>query len=364
MSGPAPSLAAAAVFVTDAAGRWAFAPEVAIGLTLAVLAVCVATLAATNISPDVVLLGGLVVLAAARVVPVADALSGFGNAGLATVAVLFVVAEGLRQTGAVDFVGRRMLGTPGSRGSAVARVAVPSAVLSAFLNNTAVVATALPVVGDWARKHRISPSHLLMPLSFATVLGGMCTLVGTSTLLVLDGEWKRWAAGRDVPRPDGLGLFEIGWIGVPAAAIGLVVLILASGRLLPARKVLERELTALGLEREEISIRMTGCPNGCARPYTAELAFVGRSLDKYNVYVGGAFEGTRLVTEYAEMVSGSELVRAVTPLLNFWREARNEGERFGDFCHRVGIEGLREHAAGTENATTENATTKHKVVSA
>jgi sulfite reductase (ferredoxin) len=79
-----------------------------------------------------------------------------------------------------------------------------------------------------------------------------------------------------------------------------------SERMLPGViDVLEKELAALGLASEEISIRMTGCPNGCARPYTAELAFVGKSLDKYNVYVGGAFEGTRLVTQYAEMVAGA-----------------------------------------------------------
>jgi sulfite reductase (ferredoxin) len=120
-----------------------------------------------------------------------------------------------------------------------------------------------------------------------------------------------------------------------------------SERMLPGViDVLEKELAALGLAGDEISIRMTGCPNGCARPYTAELAFVGKSLDKYNVYVGGSFEGTRLVSEYAEMVSGGDLVATVTPLLRFWREARRQGERFGDFCHRVGLEGLRDYAAG------------------
>ena len=120
-----------------------------------------------------------------------------------------------------------------------------------------------------------------------------------------------------------------------------------SERMLPGvLDKLETELTKLGLEREEISIRMTGCPNGCARPYTAELAFVGRSLDKYNVYVGGSFEGTRLVQEYAEMVAGDDLVTMVKPLLEHWREARRSGERFGDFCHRVGLESLRDHAEG------------------
>ncbi len=107
---------------------------------------------------------------------------------------------------------------------------------------------------------------------------------------------------------------------------------------------LETELTNLGLSEEEISIRMTGCPNGCARPYTAELAFVGKSLDRYNVYVGGAFEGTRLVTAYAELVPGGDLLPTVVPLLRYWKDARQQDERFGDFCHRVGVERLRERA--------------------
>ena len=125
-----------------------------------------------------------------------------------------------------------------------------------------------------------------------------------------------------------------------------------SERFLPGvLDVLEAELADLGLSKEAISIRMTGCPNGCARPYTAELAFVGRSLGRYNIYVGGAFEGTRLVSEYAEMVSADELVTTVKPLLGYWREARHTGERFGDFCHRVGLDALRTHAEKTAKET-------------
>lgn len=107
---------------------------------------------------------------------------------------------------------------------------------------------------------------------------------------------------------------------------------------------LEHELGSLGLEGGEIAIRMTGCPNGCARPYSAELAFVGRSLDLYNIYVGGSFEGTRLAQEYAELVHRDDLVRTVKPLFERWRRARRDAERFGDFCHRVGLDALREAA--------------------
>ena len=105
---------------------------------------------------------------------------------------------------------------------------------------------------------------------------------------------------------------------------------------------LEQTLAALGLENEDISVRMTGCPNGCARPYTAELAFVGRSLDRYKIFVGGSFEGLHLATEYADMVPTGELIETVQPLLESWQQKREQGERFGDFCRRVGVERLQE----------------------
>jgi sulfite reductase (ferredoxin) len=115
-----------------------------------------------------------------------------------------------------------------------------------------------------------------------------------------------------------------------------------SERALPAViDELEQELVNLGLAEERIAIRMTGCPNGCARPYTAEIAFVGRSLDLYNVYVGGSEGGRHLVQEYAELVRREELVATVKPLLAHWRRARRQDESFGAFCRRQGVENLR-----------------------
>jgi sulfite reductase (ferredoxin) len=104
---------------------------------------------------------------------------------------------------------------------------------------------------------------------------------------------------------------------------------------------LERELETLGVADAALTVRMTGCPNGCARPYTADLAFVGRSLHKYAVFVGGSMLGTRLATQYADLVPRDRLVAAVRPLFERYRDERLDGERFGDFCHRVGIEALR-----------------------
>ncbi|HMH82762.1 MAG TPA: NADPH-dependent assimilatory sulfite reductase hemoprotein subunit [Gemmatimonadales bacterium] len=104
---------------------------------------------------------------------------------------------------------------------------------------------------------------------------------------------------------------------------------------------LERELERLGVADAALTVRMTGCPNGCARPYTADLAFVGRSLHKYGVFVGGSMLGTRLGTLYADLVPRDRLVAAVRPLFERYRDERLEDERFGDFCQRVGIEAPR-----------------------
>jgi sulfite reductase (ferredoxin) len=111
---------------------------------------------------------------------------------------------------------------------------------------------------------------------------------------------------------------------------------------------LERELKSLGLEHDDISIRMTGCPNGCARPFTAELAFVGKSLNQYSLYIGGSFEGLHLVEQYAELVHHKDIVSTVVPLFKLWKQERHGAEHFGDFCRRVGVTSLKEKAAALQ----------------
>ncbi|MCB9160268.1 MAG: NADPH-dependent assimilatory sulfite reductase hemoprotein subunit [Caldilineaceae bacterium] len=98
---------------------------------------------------------------------------------------------------------------------------------------------------------------------------------------------------------------------------------------------LEVVLAELGLARDTISVRMTGCPNGCARPYVADIAFVGRSADRYAVFVGGRSDGTRLNRQVLDLVPGGALVDALQPLLAHYAATRNPGEGFGDFCDRM-----------------------------
>ena len=200
-----------------------------VAVTLTVLAIVIIALSLLRTNPDLILLGGLSLLILAGVIEPSVAFAGFGNEGLITVAVLYVVAEGLRQTGAVSFIGQQLLGKPRSLKAAQTRVMVPTAIASAFLNNTPVVAMMLPVLSDWAKKHHISVSHLFIPLSYAAILGGMCTLIGTSTTLVVNGLLI------ESDRP-GLQMFEIAWIGIPSAIAGIIYIVLCSRFFLPERK--------------------------------------------------------------------------------------------------------------------------------
>ena len=104
---------------------------------------------------------------------------------------------------------------------------------------------------------------------------------------------------------------------------------------------IEADLQALGLANEPLSVRMTGCPNGCARPYMGDIGIVGRTKDVYNIYIGGDMLNTRLNTLYAASVHLKDLAATVRPLLALWRDERVPGENFGDFCYRVGLEYLQ-----------------------
>jgi sulfite reductase (ferredoxin) len=114
--------------------------------------------------------------------------------------------------------------------------------------------------------------------------------------------------------------------------------------------LLEADLQELGLGDEAVSVRMTGCPNGCARPYMGDIGFVGRTKDVYNVYLGGDWANTRLNTLYAPSIRVSELPATLKPLFALWKEEREAGESFGDFADRLGVEALRTRTRAAQTA--------------
>ncbi len=200
-------------------------------MTFGVLLLVVGLLVFTRAAPYLVLLAGLVLLLTLGVIGEEDLLSGLANPGMVTVGVLFAVAAGLRETQAMTWVATRLLGSPRGAASAQLRIVGPVAALSAFMNNTPLVAIMLPVVRDWGRKHGISVSKLLIPLSYASILGGACTLIGTSTILVVNG-----LIVSELGSEYGLGMFEIAAVGLPCAVVGLVYLLAVGNWLLPERK--------------------------------------------------------------------------------------------------------------------------------
>jgi sulfite reductase (ferredoxin) len=144
-----------------------------------------------------------------------------------------------------------------------------------------------------------------------------------------------------IPRPKTLSPSRRYSLSCPAIpTCGLAIS--ESERSLPAiMDELEATLREVGLEGETISVRMTGCPNGCARPYQSDVGIVGRSGDKYVVYVGGRTQGDRLNFELRDLTPRSEIVQTLRPLLRRFKDQRRCGESFGDFCHRIGPRAAR-----------------------
>ena len=230
--------------------------------TIIVILLCLSALIFTSWSADLIMIAGLTILMVAGAVDPSDALVGFSNQGMLTVAALYVVASGLRETGAIHLVISKIMGRPNKIGMAQLRVMGPVTVLSALMNNTPVVASFIPAIQDWAHKHRISASKLMIPLSYAAILGGACTLIGTSTNLVVNGMLL------DQPGARGLGIFEPAWIGVPVAIIGFIYLLIFGRRLLPDRKAVFDSFQ----NPREYTIEMIVKPGGGMEGMTIEEA--------------------------------------------------------------------------------------------
>jgi len=262
---------------------------IAIGVTVGIFAMLQLR---RNVPTDLLFLFGMMIVTLTGVITPAEAFAGLASTAVLIIGSLLVVAAGLRVTGVLDWIGHRWLGRFKSERAALLALAVGLVSTSAFLLNTAVVAMAMPVVLDWCRKRGISPSRLLMPVSYLAILGGVCTLIGTSTTLVLNDMLKveyqsrmaevekleKEKSGQDNHVKDTsheqmlsesrqyaeqvrpLGLFEIGKAGLPCALVGTLVLIIWGRRLLPNRtELVER----LGDQRREYLVEMlvqSECP--------------------------------------------------------------------------------------------------------
>lgn len=196
-----------------------------------VLTLCaLLALSLTNVRAHVVMTAVLTVLSLFGILSPSEALSGFANSGLITVAAMFVVAAGLHSSGAIDLLVNRVLGTPKTARGALGRMFPPVTLLSAFLNNTPVVATMIPALHLWSRRISVAPSKLMIPLSYCSILGGTVTLIGTSTNLVVNGQYEALTG-----KP-GFSLFAMTAMSLPVAVLGLAFMWLFFPKWLPERK--------------------------------------------------------------------------------------------------------------------------------
>ncbi len=197
--------------------------------------------------PAMISFGMLILLILGGVISIEEAFSGFSNHGMLTVGFLFVVSAALQVSGVFEAFIVWILGD-NKTGPILRyfRILFPVAALSAFLNNTPIVASLIPIIKVWAKKHDLSASKFLIPLSYAAILGGMCTLIGTSTNLIVHGQLVQNGY-------EGFSFFEISKIGLPVAVVTLLFLIIIGARLLPERK---EPLVQLGESTREFVVQL------------------------------------------------------------------------------------------------------------
>ncbi len=197
---------------------------------LAIIILMIIALAKEIMRPGLVLFSAIIILMALGTINTKEAIEGFSNKGMLTVGILFLVSEGVRQSGALNRMAHAFL--PKRRGKVrllFFRLMFPVSFISAFLNNTPVVIIFAPLVKKWAETLNLSSQKFLIPLSYATILGGVCTLIGTSTNLVVHGLMLQNGYA-------GLSMFELGMVGVPLAFAGYLYMTYIGVRLLPGEK--------------------------------------------------------------------------------------------------------------------------------
>ena len=192
----------------------------------------------TKLRTDLVFLGAIGILYVTGVLEAKEAFSGFSGSSVITVGVLFVVVAGLTHTGVLQWIVKNLLGQPKSYAKAVMRLMLPVAALSSFLSNTTVVTLFVGIVKMWARKLGVSPSKLLIPLSYASGMGGVCTLIGTPPNLIISGLYEEKTG-------EAMNILTTTIPGLFCLAVG-VLSIIAMRKLLPERKSPESAFESTG----------------------------------------------------------------------------------------------------------------------
>lgn len=193
----------------------------------AILIITLYLLITEKVPVDLTAIGIMVVLMISRVLTPIEAVAGFAHPAVITVGSMFLVSKGMVRTGAVGYIGRKVIAVArGNARLAVLVIILTVAVASAFINNTPVVVLFIPVVMRMCCQFGLSPSKILIPLSYTSILAGTCTLIGTSTNIIISDLSRNGGYGT-------IGMFELSTLGVPIAAIGITFLLVAAPRIMP-----------------------------------------------------------------------------------------------------------------------------------
>lgn len=193
-----------------------------------ILIIAVYFLIMEKISVDLTSIGIMVLLVVFRILTPKEAVLGFANPAVITIGAMFIVSKGMMRTGGVEFIGRQIVRLAhGNYIAALTVVLFTVAIASAFINNTPVVILFIPVVMTLCCEYGLSPSKFLIPISYASILAGTCTLIGTSTNIIVSDLSFGYGFGK-------ISMFELSYIGVPIAIVGIIFLIIATPRVLPS----------------------------------------------------------------------------------------------------------------------------------
>jgi len=288
-------------------------------VTMASVVMMFILLAGTRIGPEWICLGTLTLLLTLGILKPDEAVVGMANKGMLTVAILFIVAAAIQETGAIKLLTPFLSGRPKSIAAAQLRVMLPTTVLSAFLNNTPVVAIFIPAVSAWAKRANIPVSKLMIPLSYAAILGGTCTLIGTSTNLVVSGIYEK-NTGQEIH------FFEIAKAGVPCAIVMYGAMFLLNRWLLPDRS---SAIEQMGDPKEYTTEMMLGPGSNLAGKTITQAGFTeenglnlieivrnGESLLAIEPSMKLEAEDRLIFGGDVEMVSELQKTKGLTPVLD------------------------------------------------
>lgn len=252
----------------------------------------------TKLRSDLVFLAAIGILFVTGVLEAKEAFSGFSGTSVVTVGVLFVVIAGLTHTGVLQWIVKHLLGQPGSYRKALTRLMLPVAALSSFLSNTTVVALFASIVKIWSKKLGVAPSKLLIPLSYASGMGGVCTLIGTPPNLIIGGLYEEHTG-------EAMNIFATTVPGLFCLAVG-VLSVLAMRRLLPDRKAPESEFESTGEYTVELLVPSDNPHIGKTLGEAGLMQVPGGSL--IEIY---RFDGEQaLVSEDEYLMGGDQMVFA------------------------------------------------------